>query len=206
MKFLTILGLIFYTVVMCVIAGVFISFSLHWIHPEYINNVLYLIYSDIQTRQVVFIIALLLLILNLFFTQLIIGKWQSEKTIAFKMPTGEVTIALSAVEDLIKKTAVMIPEIKELKPNVIAGKKNNIDVNIRLVLRSETNIPDITSKLQEMIKSKIQELGIDAEIIARIHVAKIISQEDRHKKDKKEGELTKGGPTVPFGGYGSLNR
>lgn len=204
MKLFTTFGLIFYTVVICILAGLFISFSLHWIHPEYIYNIIDLIYSDMQARQVLFIVAVLFFILNLFFTQLIIGKWQSERTIAFKMPTGEVTIALSAVEDLIKRIAGSIPEIKELKPNVIAGKKNNIEVNIRLILKSETNIPDVTSRLQEMIKSKIQELGIDADIVARIHVAKIISHEDKKKRESEEPKAK--GPTVPFSGYGPLNR
>lgn len=200
MKFFTVLGLIFYTIVICALAGLLISLSLHWIYPEHISSALHLIYDDMQSRQIIFLVAVFIFLFNLFFTQGITGRWQRERTIAFKMPTGEVTIALSAVEDLIKRISSGIPEIRELKPKVIAGKKNNIEVNIRLILRSETNIPDVTSRLQEMIKSRIQELGIDAEVMAKIHVAKIISHEEKNKKEHEEGRYAKG-PAVPFG-YG----
>ncbi len=47
--------------------------------------------------------------------------------------TTQYTIALSAIEDLIKRLAGIIPEIKELRPDVIATKKGII-VDIRVVL------------------------------------------------------------------------
>ena len=72
---------------------------------------------------------------------------------------------------------------------------------MRLILASEVNIPELTSRLQEIVKSKVQDtLGIEDQIIVRIHVAKIIAAEDRERR-KKESEKEEQHP-IPFGGYG----
>jgi uncharacterized alkaline shock family protein YloU len=84
---------------------------------------------------------------------------------------------------------------------VIATKKG-IVVDLRVVLKSEANIPELTDRLQEITRFKIQEvLGLEEQIIVRIHVAKIVSAEE---KDKKRKEPEKEEPTIPFSGYGRV--
>ena len=94
-----------------------------------------------------------------------------------------------------------MPEIKELRPDVIATKKGII-VDLRLVLKSEANIPELTGRLQDITRSKLQEvLGIEEQIIIKIHVTKIISPEE---KDKRKRDLEKEEAAIPFGGYGRI--
>jgi uncharacterized alkaline shock family protein YloU len=84
-----------------------------------------------------------------------------------------------------------------LRPDVIAGKKG-ILVDLRVVLKSEANIPDLTTQLQTIVKSKIPEvLGIEEQIVVKIHIAKIIPVEEKKRRDSTERNET----TVPFGGY-----
>jgi len=140
-----------------------------------------------------------MILLSLSFAQLILGKMQKERTIAFSSPTGRVTIALSAVEDLIKRMCSSIPEVKELRPYVIAGKRG-LEIDLKVILRSEINIPDLTTRLQDMVKTRLQDvLGVDEQIMIRIHVAKIVSVEEKDKKAKKEFEKTT--PNIPFSGF-----
>jgi len=202
------LGVIFYAAILILIgvALIFfaIAFSFNKLQPqsiEYINNFLTYVEVSLYARVIFFLSGILLILISFSFAQLILGRFQREKTIAFATSTGEVTIALSAVEDLIKRLAGIIPEIKELRPDVIATKKG-IVVDIRVVLKSEANIPELTARLQEITKSKIQEvLGIEEQIIIRIHVAKIISIED---KEKRRRDAEKEEPKIPFGGYGRV--
>jgi uncharacterized alkaline shock family protein YloU len=143
----------------------------------------------------------LLILISYSFAQLILGKFQREKTIAFKTASGEVTVALSAVEDLVRKIAVILPEVKELRPDVKAGKKG-ITVDLRVVLRSEANIPELTVRLQDIARSRIQEvLGVEEQIIIKIHVIKIISDEKERRRREAEKEEQ---PRVPFSGYGRI--
>jgi len=199
MRIFTVLGILFYATILILIGMILIIFSINLLHPQDINNLLAYIQYNLNSRIIVGLSGFLLIVISFSFAQLILGRLQREKTIAFTTSSGEVTIALSAVEDLIKRLAGVIPEIKELRPDVIATKKG-IVVDIRVVLRSEANIPDLTSRLQEITRSKIQEiLGLEEQIIIKIHVVKIISAQDT---DRKRKESEKEEPTIPFGGYG----
>ena len=199
MRIFTILGILFYTVVLILIGIVLIVFALNLLKPEDINNLLIYTQTSFNSRVIIGLSGVLLILISFSFAQLILGRFQREKTIAFTTSSGEVTIALSAVEDLIRRIAGFIPEIKELRPDVIATKKG-ILVSLRVILRSESNIPELTTRLQEITRSKIQEvLGLEEQIIIRTHVAKIISAEDKERK-KKEPEKIE--PTIPFSGYG----
>jgi len=199
MRLLTVLGIIFYTAVLSLIGVALIIFALNLLQPQDINNLLTYVQFSLNSRVMIGLSGILLIVISFSFAQLILGRFQREKTIAFTTASGEVTIALSAVEDLIKRLAGIIPEIKELRPDVIATKKG-IMVNIRVVLRSEANIPELTDRLQEITRAKIQEvLGLEEQIIIRIHVAKIISAEEKERKRTEKEE-----PTIPFGGYGRV--
>lgn len=199
MRLFTVLGILFYAVVLILIGMVLIVFSLNLLQPQDINNLLAYTQYNINSRIIVGLSGILLILISFSFAQLILGRFQRERTIAFTTSSGEVTIALSAVEDLIKRLAAVIPEIKELRPDVKATKKG-IEVEIRVVLRSEANIPDLTSRLQDITRSRIQEiLGLEEQIIIKIHVVKIIAIQET---DKKKKELGKEESSIPFSGYG----
>jgi len=201
MRFLSVLGIIFYTSIVFFIGGMLIIFALNWLplHESLSELMLYLPLS-LNSRLIIGLVGILLIVISVSFAQVILGKMQQERTIAFANPQGQVTISLAAVEDLIKRLTRGMPEIKEIRPDVIATKKG-IRVDMRLILASEVNIPELTSRLQETVKAKVQDtLGIEEQIIVRIHVAKIISTEDKDKK-KKESDREEQHP-IPFGGYG----
>ena len=202
MKFFTVLGIVFYAVVIMVIGLALIVFALNLLLPADINNLLTFAQSSHNSRVVIGLSGALLILISFSFAQIILGKFQREKTIAFTTSSGQVTISLSAVEDLIRRLAGIIPEVKELRPNVVANKKGII-VEMRVVLRSEANIPELTSRLQDITKSKIQEvLGVDEQIIIRIHVSKIAHDEKdvRKRKDFEKEDRS----TIPFSGYGRV--
>lgn len=202
MKFLSILGILFYAAVITVIGLVLIVFALNLLLPQDVNNFLIYLQASSNSRIIIGMVGVLLILISFSFAQIILGKFQREKTIAFSTSGGQVTISLSAVEDLIRRLAGVIPEIKELRPNVVANKKGII-ADMRVVLRSEANIPELTSRLQDIAKSRIQEvLGLEEQIIIRIHVAKIAHDERDSRRRKDFDKEVK--PTIPFGGYGRV--
>ncbi|MDD5476989.1 MAG: alkaline shock response membrane anchor protein AmaP [Candidatus Omnitrophica bacterium] len=202
MRFFSVLGIVFYAVIIIGIGLAMIVFSLNLLLPQDINNLLIFAQSSQNSRIIIGFSGALLILISFSFAQIILGKFQRERTIAFATSSGQVTISLSAVEDLIRRLSGIIPEVKELRPNVVANKKGII-VDMRVVLRSEANIPELTSRLQDITKSKIQEvLGVEEQIIIRIHVAKIVHDEkdNRKKKDFEKDDYS----TIPFSGYGRV--
>jgi uncharacterized alkaline shock family protein YloU len=199
MRIFTVLGIFFYAALLVLIGIILIIFSLNLFQSPDIISVIDYIQSSTNSRIITGLSGLLLIVISFSFAQLILGRFQRERTIAFATASGEVTIALSAVEDLIKRLGHVIPEIKELRPDVIATKKGII-VDLRVILKSEANIPELTARLQEITRSKIQEvLGVEEQIIIKIHVAKIISMEEKDRRRKESGKEES---PVPFGGYG----
>ncbi len=185
----TALSIMFYTIIFALLGSLAIAFATHLIDlNEFIQQLIF-IYHDVRMRAVAGLSGIIFILLSFAAAQIITGKIQREKTIAFSNPNGQVTVTLSAVEDLIKRLANQLPELKDTKAIVRATKKG-IDINLRVILRSETSIPDFTARLQDMISSKVQEVfGIDEPIVVKIHVAKIISIEDKSKKKaEKETE------------------
>lgn len=202
MRIFTVLGILFYAVIIILVGVVLIVFSLNLLSPQDIINLLEYIQTSANSRIIVGLSGILLILISFSFAQLILGRFQREKTIAFTTSSGEVTIALSAIEDLIRRMSSIMPEIKELRPDVIATKKGII-VDLRVVLKSEANIPELTGRLQDITRAKIQDvLGIEEQIIIKIHVTKIISIEERDKKRKEVVEKQE--PTIPFSGYGRV--
>lgn len=203
MRLFTVLGIFFYATILILIGIIMVVFSFDLLQPHDINDLLAYAQGSLNSKIIIGLSGLLLVLISLSFAQLILGRLQREKTIAFTTSSGEVTIALSAVEDLIKRIAVTIPEIRELRPDVIATKKG-VQANLKVVLKSEANIPDLTGRLQEITRSKIQEiLGLEEQVTIRIHVAKIISAQDIERK-RKEKDSEKEEPVIPFSGYGRV--
>ena len=202
MRLFTLFGLVVNTVLYILCAGIIFYFAIHWITPQMVFEAAIQIQEYQNAAAILILISMLLILINYSFTQSVLGKIHREKYIAFNTASGQVSIALAAVEDLIKRLTLQVPEVKNLRPDVRARRRGGIVVYLRIDLKSETNIVDLTERLQELVKSKIQDMlrGIDEPIIVKIHVAKIVIQEEKDKK--KTDSEPKEQPTIPFYGYG----
>ncbi len=201
MKLFTIFCTCLFSLVFIAFGILIICFSLYLITPQNISDFLIEIYDSpfFYSRIAVLLTGILIILISISFVQSVFGKFQKEKTIAFTTSQGQVTISLSAVEDLIKRLTASMFDIKDVRPDVIATKKG-LEISLRIVLRSETNIPDLTMHLQEIVRTKIQEvLGIEEPISVKIHVVKIAYLEEKRKKEERKEETE---PTIPFAGYG----
>lgn len=188
MRVISTLTIILYSILFFIIGVSLLLVAFNLLSKDIIGYTVEFIYNTPNMRLIIGITGGLLILVTLLVIQVIIGRMQMERTIAFENPDGQVTISLSAIEDFIKRLTRQIPEIKELKPNVIATKKG-VDITTRLVLFSDTNIPEITEKIQNLIKGKVQDiLGIEEAISVKIHIAKISQKEEQKEPRLKEKE------------------
>ena len=160
---------------------------------------LQVIYADPEARLLTAAAALAMLFVNYFFMQAIAEGRQRERTIAFDNPTGRVSVSLQALEDLTRRVIAHVPEVKEVRAAIRAGKRG-LEIEARLVLNTDVNIPEMTAQLQELIKRKVQDtIGIEETPTVRIHVAKIIPSHSKGKAAKEPA--AEADPAVPFQGY-----
>ncbi len=202
MRLFTFFGLLVYTAFCIFLSTGIVLFAFEVITPHMISDILAQILCYPNAGLILTCVSVLITLFSFSFIQSVLGKIHREKYIAFNTSSGQISIALAAVEDLIKRLSVQVPEVKSLRPDVRVRRRGGIVVYLRIDLRSETNIVELTERLQDLVKGRIQDMlrGIDEPIIVKIHVAKIVAQEEKDQK-KADAEV-KEKPPIPFYGYG----
>ena len=187
MKLFNIIAIFIYTLIFSIIGAILIALSLRTASfDSVINMISYLAHAN-NTRFGMAVTGFFLILINISIAQLSMGKLQRHKTIAFENPHGEVTLSLSAIEDYIKKLTHKMPEIREVKSSISVG-KSGLEVIAKAVLYSDVNIPEVTEKMQNAIRMRLEEmLGIEETVTIKVHVAKIVQREKgiEHKDTTK---------------------
>lgn len=201
MRFLGGLTIFFYTLVFLIIAALFIVVAMNIIPQELVIDTVTAIYASTNTRLVLGITGALLILISAMVVQITVGNIKREKTIAFENPDGQVTISLTAIEDFIKRALKQLPEVKELRPTVKAGKKG-IKITNRVTLFSDINIPETTERIQNIVKSRVQDmLGVEEPINIKVHVVKIVHKEETTKNVKKDDNSQQFKGTIEYGKF-----
>jgi len=158
--------------------------------PSSLNNLL--------SVSVFSLLGLLIILVALRFIQTLFFRVRREKAIKFEAEEGQISITLSALEDMIKKCLEKEEEnISHIKPKIIITKKC-IGVNIKLVLKTETNINEFAKDIQQKIKSKIEAiLGAEKDLKVNIEVRKIVF----NKKNISIDDDDEGSEEGPFRKY-----
>ena len=199
--FLKRLMVLFYVTIIMFIGGFFLALALNGIPIDYVVNCLQTVYVDKDLRMLLGILSGIVLLCNLFFYRHFSINVHRDKVIAFDNPSGRVSVSLLAMEDLIKRMLIRRPEIKDCRIKVTASKKG-LDVKIRLIMKAEANIPDLTFKIQDIVKRKIQDtIGLEEPINVAIYVGKILPEKIKGKEEAKPEEEDQAPPPVPFQGY-----
>ena len=187
MKAFNIIAIFIYTLIFSIIGAILIALSLRTESFDWIINMLGYFAHANNVRFGMALTGFFLILINISIAQLSIGKLRKRKTIAFENPHGQVTLSLTAIEDYIKKLTHKMSEVKEIKSSVFAG-KSGIEVITRAVLYSDVNIPEVTEKMQNTIRLRLEEmLGIEEPVSIKVHVTKILHREkDVEQRDTVE--------------------
>lgn len=201
MRFFGGLTLFFYTLVFILVGGLFIVVATNVIPLNYIIDMLNMFYTNTDVRLILGITGGLLIFISIMVVQITVGVIQKERTIAFENPDGQVTISLTAIEDFIKRAMKQLPEVKESRPSVKAGKKGISIIN-KVILFSDINIPETTEKIQNIVKSRVQDmLGVEEPVEILVNVTKIVHKEERHKDIKKDDKVPPFRGTIEYSSF-----
>jgi len=197
------LAILLYVTLVLFFATTLLLISLNVIRYQDFLMIQYIFFTDENGKLMVLIFSTVLLLINYGIFRFMSVNVHRDKIIAFDNPSGRVSVSLLAMEDIIKRMLTRINEIKEVKPKILATRKG-LQVKIRMVLKSEVNIPQITAKVQTSVLKKIQDtIGIDEPVDVSIYVEKILSEriKDENKGNKEPAGTKEEDPQVPFHGY-----
>ena len=157
---------------------------------------------DDQTLRIAWgSLAAVMICVNFILFKLFSVNVHRDRVIAFDNPAGRVSVSLVALEDIIKKMVLKIDEVKDTKI-VIKAVKNGLQATLKLAILSDINIPNLTSKIQEVVKRKIHDtIGIEGVVDVTIHVRRILPDQAKMKNREVADVEAKSDRTVPFHGY-----
>lgn len=106
-------------------------------------------------------------------------------TILLKNNNGKLSISKETIENLVKGSIMDIEGIELLKADSYLNKKENLGVNIEIVILKEVNIKEVTKTIQEQVKYSVKQMT-DVDVNDINVTVKNISNKAVKKKDKKE--------------------
>jgi hypothetical protein len=119
----------------------------------------------------------------------IIGNIQNrryERAVVIRGPLGDVMIALGAMEDMARVVKADVDALKDIKMRVHVGRKG-LKVTARVVLYSDSTLPQATEQVQESIRRCFQDiLGVEQELRPRVLVSKVVFRDPEEERGRDE--------------------
>ncbi len=205
MKIIVRVVVLLYVVSVLFVCGFFILVIIGSFDLEFAEGIFGIISSDSDFRVAACIFTLLLMVESLLFARFFIKDIQDEnKSVVFDNPSGKVSISMGTLEDLVKRTIIRFPEVKDVRCFVRLYKKR-LFVRVSLSVRADTDIPRVTSEIQEAVKERIQNaIGLDDAAEVSIYIKKILHERLPSTRASSAGDITveKSAETnIPFQGY-----
>ncbi|MBF0484810.1 MAG: alkaline shock response membrane anchor protein AmaP [Candidatus Omnitrophica bacterium] len=203
MKFFMRLAVLFYVTLVLFLGAFLLLFVGRVLDFGYIVKVLYKAYAFDQFRLIVAITAGVMLFINFLFYRFCSVNVRRDKIIAFDNPYGRVSVSLMALEESARRAILRLDEIKEVKANIEAS-RCCLRCRMKINLSKEVNIPELTSRVQALVRDKIQDaIGLEEKIEVTVYVSKILpSYVNRTRVEENKSDTTPASePNIPFRGY-----
>ncbi len=202
MKFLTRISVLLCVTIMFYLDVFMFMFAFNYIELDKVSDFLTVVYGGEALQMISGVVACVLFFLNFILYRTFSSRSYKGNTIAFDNPSGRVSVSLLAIEDLTKRAIRKAVEVKEAKVKIAASKKG-LRIKITLTLRVEGSIPEVTSRVQELVKQKVQDaIGLDEPINVSIYVGKILPDQAKEKRvSKSDDDDQESEQNVPFRGY-----
>jgi hypothetical protein len=98
----------------------------------------------------------------------LIMRARRQDCIAFDNPEGEVIIAITAIEDFIKRLAKSFAEVRDISPTVVAV-DGGVAIEARVALWDDQNIHAACVRIQKAVRGQVQQFfGL-----ANVHTVKV---------------------------------
>ena len=150
------------------------------ISPELIDSFFH------EYNYIVLISGLVLVLMSIFEIYFGMKNLHKMPSVAFDNPLGQVKISYDALEDYIKSLSTEISEIKDVKPQILAG-RDGLYVHARLIVEKDVNIPEVTSRFQDLVSRYVKDvMGIESISAVRVYIQKISTKSARSYKEEVE--------------------
>jgi uncharacterized alkaline shock family protein YloU len=143
-----------------------------------------------SSRIIVLLLAAYLVLFNLlyFIGSLFTRRYATH--IKLSMPNGDFSIALSAIEDSLRRQVKKLPEVYDIHIRIKKDKKSEtkpMTIKAYYSTREGTNVQDVTAKIQEVIRMRFQEIiEVKESPVFKIYLTDIVDRDSKKSESKKK--------------------
>ena len=124
------------------------------IYNYLVNNVLSVGYA----KLIMLLISLLLFILSILFLISVFKTGKDKKGVNKQTEIGEITISLVSIENIALSTSKRLNGVSSTKANV-TKQDEGVLITIRMVVFPEVNIPALSERMQNEVKSSVEDIS-----------------------------------------------
>ncbi|MBN1917102.1 MAG: alkaline shock response membrane anchor protein AmaP [Verrucomicrobia bacterium] len=109
----------------------------------------------------------------------LIARVRRQDCISFDNPDGEVIIAITAIEEFIKRLGKSFTEVRDISPTVVAV-DGGVAIEARVALWDDQNIHAACERIQKAIRGQVQQFfGLANVHTVKVFIAKTVSRGDQ---------------------------
>ncbi|MDD2620670.1 MAG: alkaline shock response membrane anchor protein AmaP [Syntrophomonadaceae bacterium] len=151
------LVLFLYNLLLACLAGIVVAAAAGRPEPLYYIR---LALSTPQNRVVLGTIAILILVLALFLLFAGIKRTSKpDETILVKSElNGQVSITVPAIKLIIMRAVKKVEGVRDIRP-AVSNAQDGLVVYLHMMINPEHNVPEMSRKLQEVVKQYLEEIG-----------------------------------------------
>lgn len=124
----------------------------------------------------------------------LIMRVRRQDCISFDNPDGEVIIAITAIEDFIRRLGKSFSEVRDISPTVVAV-DGGVAIEARVALWDDQNIHAACERIQKAIRGQVQQFfGLANVHTVKVFIARTVSRGDPAARGASA-------PTSPVGEY-----
>ena len=117
-----------------------------------------------------------IVILVVAFLVALIARVRRQDCISFDNPDGELIIAISAIEDFIKRLGQSFPEVRDITPTVVAA-DGGVAIEARVTLWDDQNPHAVVERVQKTVRSQVQNFfGLANVHTVKVFIARILAR------------------------------
>jgi len=91
---------------------------------------------------------------------------------------GQIRVSIKAIENLTVKVVSQVNGVKEVKPRVVAVSQG-VGIQLRAVVTPDINIPEVSEKIQTLVKEKVFEVTGIAVSTVKVSIEDISAHKPR---------------------------
>jgi uncharacterized alkaline shock family protein YloU len=160
---------VFSILVFLTLGSFFIIIALHIVSQDDALRAVNEIYSEPLRSLQAGLMGFLFIFVGLSFAKFLIKNTKGDDALVFHGENGTITVAVSAIEDLVRKVLRKFQSVKAVKIKTVIHEKN-LSLRIKLTVYSGVLIPEVVREVQNEIKERLEKMLGVSEIAERTEI------------------------------------